>query len=487
MRPASTVVAHVWVPGFYAKAEAMLNSRPKEVPVVIVGEDKKVMDISPGARRKGVKLGMSLSVVRLMCPEAVEVNYVPERYDSLASSVWEACARHSLAVEPLAQHEAFIDLSGCADVLDAIERLSQSIRAVVNSCPAFGVARCKLVARVASGVLEESRRVIYGKTLGSPCPRRPGSYPHLEGEGQAGRLTPNSARGPRNALIVIGKEKEFLAPMPVGVLWPLDEGVIERLRRLGMWRVCDVLAMGRSALIEVLGEPGHVVYELCLGIDRSKVIPVYPKETVTFRKVFEDEVSDRSILEHVVEMGAAFIEQRLNAYGAIARRWRILLELSGKGSAGQMGQMVYEQRLSRPSRFYGSCLEICRGLLRAVLAAPDEAARLRSQHGPLRSVRALSLIAADLEPTTTTLRVSMFEPHTAVDRDQVVEAVMTRVREKFGAKSLFPASLLECDRRDRLLAAWEACLHYEEGKQVASGSDAKRPTSGEILLEPEMA
>ncbi|MGE5593676.1 MAG: DNA polymerase Y family protein [Betaproteobacteria bacterium] len=484
MRPASTVVAHVWVPGFYAEAETLLNSRPKGTPVVVVGEGKKVMDMSPGARRKGVKPGMSLSVVRLICPEAIEVSYVPERYDSLADSLWETCARHSLAVEPLAQHEAFIDLSGCADVPDAIERISQSIEAIVGSCPAFGVARCKLVARVASGVLEESRRVVHGKTLGSSRRRRTESHPHPEREGRAERLTADPARGLRNVLIVIGKEKEFLAPLPVGVLWTLDDGVIERLQRLGMRRVGDVLAMGRSALVEVLGEPGHVVYELCLGMDRSKVIPVYPKEAITFRKIFDGEVSDESILEHVVEMGAAFIEQRLNAYGATARRWGITLDLTGEGGAGQM---VHEQRLSKPSKFYGGGLAICRSLLRAVLAAPDGATRSRSQHGPLRSVRALSLIAADLMPTTTTLQVSIFDPHIAVDRAQAVDAVITRVREKFGAKSLFPASLLECDRRDRLLAAWEACSRYEESKQVASGSNARRPASGEILLEPEMA
>ncbi|MGE5585989.1 MAG: DNA polymerase Y family protein [Bacillota bacterium] len=503
----SMVMAHIWLPGFYARAEAVLCQQPEEAPIVVT-RGRHVMDASPGARKRGIGLGISLSAARLMCPEIVQVSYAPERYDGFADSLWEACAQHSPAVEPLAQHEAFIDLSGCADVPGVLERVSQGVESIIGSRPVFGVAGCKLVARVASGVLEETREVLRGKAPGASC-RRAWSRP--EGEGQGRHLPISPAREAGNALIVTGKEKEFLAPLPVGVLWTIDRDVIERLLRLGVQRVGDVQAMGRSALVDALGEAGHVVYEFSLGTDRSRVMPVYPKEAVTFRKAFDDEVSDEPILARIVESGAAFIEQRLRACAVTARRWGIVLELVSNSGASQAAR---ERRLSKPPEFYGGVPAIYRSLLREVLSTPGGATPSQSESpgapespgsfgsawgpgwqvtrcepatcGLSRPVRAISLIAADLVLTVAASQVDMFDPHVAVDPTRAVDVVVGRVREKFGVKSLFPASLLECDRRDRLLLAWEACS-YEESKQVASGCDARRPASGEFLLEKKMA
>jgi hypothetical protein len=95
-----------------------------------------------------------------------------------------------------------------------LERVSQGIEGIVGSRPLFGVARCKLVARVASGVLEETREVLQGKAPGASCRRRAGSHP--EGERKGRHLTVSPAREAGNALIVTGKEKEFLAPVARG-------------------------------------------------------------------------------------------------------------------------------------------------------------------------------------------------------------------------------------------------------------------------------
>ncbi|MGE5587346.1 MAG: DNA polymerase Y family protein [Clostridia bacterium] len=505
------VVAHVWVPGFYVEAEALSDRRLKEAPVMVVARGKRVMDASPGARNMGIKPGMSLSAARLMCPDMIEVGYVPERYDSLADDLWEACAQYSPAVEPLAQHEAFIDLSGCADVPGTLGRISQDIEGIVGSRPVFGVARCKLVARVASGALEEEERGI-PRCEAHRASCRCGTGSHSEGERRKRHLTAGSAREAGNALIVTGEEKEFLAPLPVDVLWTIDRDVIERLLRLGVKRVGEVQAMGRSALVDVLGEAGHIVYERSLGTDRSRVTPVYPKRAVTFRKAFDGDVSDEPILARIVEDGAAFVEQKLRACAVTARRWGIVLDIAGRDSESRVAR---ERRLSRPPELCGGVTAIYRSLLRTVLsalggatpsefgspAAPESpepferACRPERQmarwgpatHGLSRPVRAISLIAADLIPAVAASQADMFAPHIAVDQVRAVDAVAVRVREKFGVKSLFPGSLLECDRKDRLLVAWEACLYHEESKQVASGCCAGRPASGEVLLETKMA
>ncbi|MCR4402806.1 MAG: hypothetical protein NUW12_08470 [Firmicutes bacterium] len=488
----SVVVAHVWVPDFYVEAEVLLDSRLKGAPMILVTKSKRVMATSPGARNAGIRPGMSLSAARLVHPDVIDVGYVPERYDRLADDLWEACAQYSPAVEPLAQHEAFVDLSGCADVPETLGRISQDIQGIIGSRPVFGVARCKLVARVASGVLDEAGEMPRGE-----------EFRHL--------IT-GSAREAGHVHIVTGKEKEFLAPLPVDVLWTLDEDVIERLLRLGLKRVGEVQAIGRSALVDTLGEVGHIVYERSLGTDRARVIPVHPKRMVTFRKVFDDDVSSEPILARIVEAGAVCMEQKLRASSVTARRWGIVLDIAGREGESQVAR---EQRFSRPPEMCGGVTGIYRSLLRTVLLAlydeaPSEAESPVARESPVplervcrpkrkmerwepatgglpRPVRALSLVAADLVPVVAAFQADMFAPNVTTDQARSVDAVAVRVREKFGTRSLFPGSLLQCERKDRLLMAWEACLHHEEDKQVASGCRAGRPTSGEVLLEAKMA
>lgn len=456
-------VAHLWLPGFCSRAEAVLREHLKEAALVVV-RSRQVMDASRSAKMKGIELGMSLRQARLTCPDLVEVAYVPERYAELADRLWRICANYSPAVEPRAQHEAFIDLAGCSDASGTLDRISRDIQDILGIRPAFGIADCKLVARIASGILAQARPGSREKMPEVSCDRQ---VSRLEKHDET--LSARPARKLAGGVVVTGRARNFLSPMPVSVLWTLDEDTISRLLRLGVRTVGEVQGMARSELADMFGQEGYVIHECSLGIDRSSVLPIYPKKTVVFRKAFDGEAAHEAVLVQAVNDGASFIERELNARAVAARKWGLLLELV------HADQVVCEKRLAKPSDFHGGARAVYRNLLKEALAQP----KLR---GP---VEAVSLMATDLVPAMTASQVDMFDPYVATDSARVVDAVVGRVREKFGAKSLFPASLLECDRRDEILLAWEAC--YEKGKQVASGCGARRSASEEVLLETEMA
>ena len=67
------------------------------------------------------------------------------------------CATYSPAVEPLDETEAFIELSFCPNILDVLGELSGYVENIVGISPLYGIARCKLVARIISGILPEAR------------------------------------------------------------------------------------------------------------------------------------------------------------------------------------------------------------------------------------------------------------------------------------------------------------------------------------------
>jgi len=50
--------------------------------------------------------------------------------------------------------------------------------------------------------------------------------------------------------IVAEREKEFLEPLPVSLLWPLDRDAISYLCRLGVGRIGELQRMGQSVLVD---------------------------------------------------------------------------------------------------------------------------------------------------------------------------------------------------------------------------------------------
>jgi nucleotidyltransferase/DNA polymerase involved in DNA repair len=206
------IVGHIWLPDFYSSVQMKGNKHLSKDGVFAVIKGHKVLDVSPGARRKGVRPGMTLRQARIVCPELSAIEYTSQRYADFAEKIWEACATYSPAVEPLDETEAFIELSFCPNILDVLGELSGYVENIVGISPLYGIARCKLVARIISGILPESKTERFLRF--------------------AEHMVSYEGRN-IGATIVTGREKEFLEPLPVKVLWPLDKDVLSYLHRLG--------------------------------------------------------------------------------------------------------------------------------------------------------------------------------------------------------------------------------------------------------------
>jgi hypothetical protein len=114
------IVGHIWLPEFYSSVEMKINEAISNDAIFVIVKGHKVLDISPGARGKGVRFGMTLRQARIVCPELVRIEYTPQRYGDFAEQVWEVCATFSPAVEPLDETEAFIELSFCPNIIGTL-------------------------------------------------------------------------------------------------------------------------------------------------------------------------------------------------------------------------------------------------------------------------------------------------------------------------------------------------------------------------------
>ncbi len=86
----------------------------------------------------------------------------------------------------------------------------------------------------------------------------------------AGVAAPLASAGP--LVVPAGREKRFLAPLPVELL-PVSPEALSWLRRLGLRRLGQVATLPENALASQLGAEGMMAHRLANGIDREPVMP----------------------------------------------------------------------------------------------------------------------------------------------------------------------------------------------------------------------
>jgi DNA polymerase IV len=295
-RPRQRHILHVDMDAFFVSVE--LRRRPDLVgqPVVVGGTGRRgvVAAASYEARRYGVHSAMPSAVARRRCAHAVFLPGDHALYSEVSSQVREIFDRYTPLVEPLSLDEAFLDVTG-------------SIRL-------FGPAP-QIACRHPSRHPRRARPDLLRRRRAQQVPRQAGL-----GRGQAGGVTvgcrPRSRRRRRRA----GQEQEFLRPLPVERLWGVGPVTLDRLHRIGVRRVYDLVAVDPAVLASALGraQAEHLL-ALALGVDDRAVEPEREAKSISHEETFEANVTEASELRtHLVRLADA-VAARLRHAGVGAR------------------------------------------------------------------------------------------------------------------------------------------------------------------------
>jgi DNA polymerase-4 len=208
-------ILHADVDAFFASVEQRDDPRLRGKPV-IVGPGV-VMAASYEARADGVRGGMGGAQARRLCPDAIAV---PPRFDAYVDAsraVFAVFERTAPVVEGLSMEEAFLDVRGleriCGSPVEIAHRLRSTVREEVGLAVSVGIARTKVVAKMASAG---------AKPDGVLCV---------------------PARG----------ERAFLLPLPVERVWGVGKASAARLHAHGIATVGDVARLGEDAVASILG------------------------------------------------------------------------------------------------------------------------------------------------------------------------------------------------------------------------------------------
>ncbi|MBI4538838.1 MAG: DNA polymerase Y family protein [Gemmatimonadetes bacterium] len=234
----------LWLPTFELRLELVRSPELDATSVALLtpaeGVRREVWQVSERAAQAGVRPGMGVSQAVGLCPFLTLLEPDPAHYDAAGEAMLEVLGGLTPVVEPAGGGRVFLGMDG-------LERL-------------YGGPR-RQAERALESLLEVLPRPLVAATRAGWAP------------GKFGAWVAAVAARPGEPMIVREEElPSFLASRPVAAL-PVEPSVIERLERLGIGALGELVVLPEPALVGQFGDEGRQVLAWATG---RRIDPVRP-------------------------------------------------------------------------------------------------------------------------------------------------------------------------------------------------------------------
>ncbi|HTF89887.1 MAG TPA: DNA polymerase IV [Planctomycetota bacterium] len=399
MTTAPITILHVDMDAFYTAVEVRDNPSLADLPVCVGGGAHQrgvIASASYAARKFGVRSAMPTGQALSLCPQLVLVPPDFERYTRESRRIMEVFRSYTPLVEPLSLDEAFLDVAGCERLFgDAIEigrAIKRDILRNTGLVASVGVAPTKFLAKLASDM------------------DKPDGFRVIRPE----------------------EVRTLLDPLPVSAIFGVGPRTAKRLEALGVRTIGELAARPRDEVLARFGASGAWIHELAHGIDSRRVNPRREEKSYSVERTFEQDVSDReklllALLQFCEELG-----ERLRDRGLRGRT------ISIKARYGNFKTVTRSFTLDFATNLGPRIYSAARGLFART---------------PPGALRLLGVQVSSLEDVRTPIQGDLFgsaltntqgEPGT--ERLERATASIDKLRKKYGARTVVPASLLASSR-----------------------------------------
>ncbi|MEZ5776733.1 MAG: DNA polymerase IV [Paracoccaceae bacterium] len=256
-------IAHMDCDAFYASVEKRDNPDLRNKPLIVGGGHRGVVSTCCYlARIKGVRSAMPMFQALKLCPEAVVVKPRGSHYAAVSKQIRALMDELTPVVEPLSLDEAFLDLTGTARLHKAppavlLCRLLKRMEDELGVSGSVGLSHNKFLAKVASDL--------------------------------------DKPRG----FSIIGRADTaaFLRGKPVRMIWGVGAATQGHLEAAGIRSFDDLARWDRKDLAHRFGSIGERLWHLARGEDRRRVNPHEPMRSISAETTFNEDTSDRDLLD----------------------------------------------------------------------------------------------------------------------------------------------------------------------------------------------
>jgi DNA polymerase-4 len=373
-----------------------------KAPLLIVGGTREsrgvVCSASYEARKFGVRSAMPIARALRLCPGAMCVPIPGKACGVKSREIRAVLERFSPVVAGASIDEWYMDLSGTEGVYHheplavTAHRMRDAVHKESGLTVSIGGGTNTLVAKLA---VERAK-------------------PKVGADGVH--------------VVAPGTEQEFLRTFTLAELPMVGPKFQQRLARLGMTTVPDVLGHDLPALRQWLGNrAGEWLWDRVHGISDSVVESGGEAKSISRDETFPEDLRNDADLERELLALVTRAAFDLRGDGLAARTVTVRIrdmDFRTRSAQRTLVEAVVSDRV---------ILRVARELLAKLRAARRVPARLLGV--------ALSSLAQDPRADQLTLFKADADPFTETDRDRALARTVDRVREKFGAKGILPASL----------------------------------------------
>jgi DNA polymerase IV len=396
LEPGATIL-HADLDAFYASVEQLLDPGLRGKPLAVGGG--VVLAASYEAKAFGVDAGMPGWRARQLCPGLTFVGGHFEEYQRLGDDVMEVLRGFTPLVERISIDEAFLDVAGSVHLFGTPAEIASTIRRRVRvelGLPvSVGVATTKHLAKVASQVAKPDGVVV----------------------------------------VEAGREREFLDPLPVELLWGVGPVTRARLAATGVHTIGELASLEPSTLPRLLGQAtGTKLESLAANVDPRRIQTTRRAGSVGAQSALGRRVATEQLLRATLGFLADRVATRLRANARAGRTITVRVRFTGLRSVTRSVTLPWAISTTR------TLTELSVGLANAALADhPDE------REITLLAISVSNLVAESAVQLELPLGVDD-EPHrpgtAAGSARWALDRTMDKVRARFGRGALGHAAVV---------------------------------------------
>ena len=232
-------ILHCDANAYYASVEQQRNPELRGKPIAVCGDPEArhgiVLTASYPAKKRGVKTGQAIWQARQACPELIVVPPNYREYMRISHMMWEIFNSYTDLVEPFGLDEAWLDVTGSAELFGspmAIAReISERVKFELGLTVSIGVSDNKITAKLGSDY------------------KKPDAITQ----------------------IMPDNYKEIVYPLPVEDLLYVGPATSGKLRRVGISTIGKLAECDEDFLARRLGKMGIVLKTFAAGRDNTPV------------------------------------------------------------------------------------------------------------------------------------------------------------------------------------------------------------------------
>lgn len=261
MVQSKTYIAHFDLDSFFYSVEVLNNPELAGKAVIVGGSRERgvVTTCSYEARKFGVHSAMPMKKAVELCPHAILVRGSHGQYGKFSKWVTDIIASKAPKFQKASIDEFYLDLTGMDKFFDPFQwtiELRQLIMDETKLPISFGLASNKLVAKIAT---DEAK---------------PNGY----------------------LFIQHGREKDFLAPLPVKKIPGVGTHTLSVLNEMGIELIGDILRLSKNELENRLGKWGLDLWDKAQGLHHGSVSEWREAKSISTENTFETNTNDVEFL-----------------------------------------------------------------------------------------------------------------------------------------------------------------------------------------------